>query len=272
MKKLSVIVLAIVLCLSSAFYACGKSNRDENTLIVGASSTPHAEILEFVKSDFEALGYKLEIAIYTDYIMPNKSLANGDLDANFFQHLPYLEQYNKKNSTNLISACAVHYEPMAIFANGLTDLNQIRTGTKIIIPADTSNQARALFLLEENGLITLDQNATIYNVTILDVLDSKGFNLIAVEAASIPAQLRQNANGAIAVINGNYAIGAGLSLSNALAIEGKNSNAATTYANILAVKSGNENRQPIKDLVKLLTSEKVKNFITNNYDGAVLPV
>ena len=271
MKKISIIVCALLLCLSSIFAACS-GKRDENTLIVGASATPHAEILEFVKEDFEALGYKLEIVVYTDYVMPNNSLANGDLDANFFQHLPYLQEYNKSKSTNLISACAVHYEPMAIFGNGISGLDQLPQGSKIIIPADSTNQARALLLLQANGLITLKEGANLSNISILTVENSNGYNLIPVEAASIPAQLKQNGNNAIAVVNGNYAIGAGLSLSNALALESSDSDAALTYANILAINAGDENREPIKALVTLLTSQKVKDYITNSFSGAVLPV
>ena len=269
MKKLLIFTCIIALTLS-CFTGCGE--RDENHIIVGASATPHAEILEFIKEDYEALGYKLEIKIYTDYIMPNASLANNDLDANYFQHLPYLQQYNKKNSTNLISACAVHYEPMGIFANGLTSIADISSNATIIIPADQSNQARALFLLAENGIITLEEGATIESVTVLDVLDAKGHTLRPVEAASIPAQLKNGNHGTVAVINGNYALSSGISLSTALATEDRNSEAALTYANILAVKSGSEQRQAIKDLVTLLTSEKVKNYISSSYQGAVLPL
>lgn len=269
MKKIITFICILALTLS-CFTGCGK--RDENHIIVGASSTPHAEILEFIKSDYEALGYTLEIVIYTDYIMPNTSLAIGDLDANYFQHLPFLQQYNKSNGANLVSACAVHYEPMGIFAKGVNDISAISQNSVIIIPADQSNQARALFLLAENNLITLADGVTITNVTVLDVVDDKGHTIRPVEAASIPAQLNQGDNGTVAVINGNYALSSGISLTTALAVEDKNSEAALTYANVLAVQNGHEQRQAIKDLVKLLTSEKVKNYITANYQGAVLPL
>lgn len=269
MKKLFILFSAIILTLCS-LTACGK--RSENHIVVGATSTPHAEILQFIKEDYEKLGYKLDIIIYSDYIMPNVSLAMGDLDANYFQHLPYLQQYNSQRQTSLISACAVHYEPMGIFAKGVNSLSEIPQNALIIIPADQSNQARALLLLAENNIITLAPNASIAEITVLDVLDDKGHILRPVEAASIPAQLNQGDNGTVGVINGNYALASGISLNTALAVENNDSQAALTYANILAVQQGAEKRQAIIDLVNLLTSEKVKNYISANYQGAVLPI
>ena len=269
MKKLICFICLVVTCLTVT--GCfGK--RDENTLIVGASSTPHADILRFIEQDFESFGYKLEIKVYADYVLPNTALAAGDLDANFFQHLPYLQSYNAEHKTNLISACAVHYEPMGIFGNNVSSLSTLPAGAKILIPADGSNQTRALLLLAENNVITLKNGVDINTgVTPNDIANNNGYKVVAVEAATIPA-LNYSENGTIAVINGNYALSAGYSISNALAIESSDGAAATTYANIIAVQSGDENREAIKKLVELLTSEKTKQFITNNYNGAVLPV
>lgn len=270
MKKLLCFICLIVTCIT--FTGCFNT-KDENTLIVGASSTPHADILRFVKEDFESFGYKLEIKVYSDYVLPNSALAAGDLDANFFQHLPYLLSFNKDNGTNLVSACAVHYEPMGIFGKNLTNLSSIPANTKIIIPADGTNQTRALLLLAQNGIITLKDGVNVSTgATPNDILNSNGHNVIAVEAATIPAQFNYSENGTIAVINGNYALSAGIAISTALAIESKDGESATTYANIIAVRAGDENRGAIQKLVELLTNEKTKQFITNNYSGAVLPI
>ncbi len=270
MKKLLCFICLIVTCLSVT--GCfGK--RDENTLIVGASSTPHADILRFIEQDFESFGFKLEIKIYSDYVLPNTALASGDLDANFFQHLPYLESYNAEHKTNLVSACAVHYEPMGIFGKNLSSLSALPAGAKIIVPTDGSNQTRALLLLAENNVITLKSGVDINTgATPNDIANDNGYNIVPVEAATIPAQLNYSENGSIAVINGNYALSAGLSISSALALESSDGESAITYANILAVQSGDENREAIKKLVELLTSEQTKQYIANNYNGAVLPV
>lgn len=269
MKKFILIICAVV-ALSSLFCSC---KADPNTLIVGATANPHAQILQFVKEDYEALGYKLKIKIYTDYVMPNTSLASGDLHANFFQHLPYLENFNKEKGTNLVSACAVHYEPMAIFGKNISSLSQIAKNAKIIIPTDASNQSRALLLLAEHNIITLSENANVLTgVTLLNVVNNNGYNLIPVDSASAPAQLNNADNGAIALLNGNYALASGYDLANALAIENSNSETAIRYANVLAVKAENLNDPKIQALVNLLTSEKVKEYIISTFNGAVLPV
>lgn len=269
MKKLLTISLLLSLSFTTIFAGCFGT---KNTVHVGASAKPHAQILEFIKEDYEALGYKLEIHVYTDYVMPNKSLASKDLDANYFQHLPYLNEYNKQFSTNLISACAVHYEPMGIFGKNVSDINSVPNNVPVIIPADSSNQARALLLLAEYGLITLKTGVESTKVSILDVENSFSRNLVAVEPATIPAQLNNADSGAIAVINGNYALASGLSLEDALATENEESAGTKAYANILAINQGDENREEIKALITLLTSDKVKEYITQTFNGAVLPV
>jgi len=266
MKKiictLLVTILTLGLCFS--FTACGKN--DEKTIIVGASSTPHAEILNFIKDDIKEKGYTLEVEVFNDYVTPNQALNYGDIDANYFQHLPYLNNYNKQNGTSLVSAGVIHYEPLAIFGNGVT-LDNIPAGTPIFIPSDASNCTRALILLAENNVITLPDDASVEKgVTVLDIVDDNGYNIELVEASTVAAQLT---SGSLIVINGNYAIGAKLDITKALAKESSTGQSAQTYGNIIAVKSGNENSEKIKVLIETLKTDKVKAFIESKYKGAV---
>ncbi len=271
MKKILSLALVAVLLLA-ALCACGAKN-DENTIKVGASSTPHAEILEVVKDDLAAKGYTLEIVVYDDYILPNKGVSDGDLDANYFQHTPYLNSYNADNNTDIVSAGLVHYEPFGIYGNGVTDLGALAAGATILIPADDSNETRALFLLQQEGLITLPEDASAeVGVSHLDIVDNGGYNIVAVEAQTVPAQLKNSDEGTIAVINGNYAIGAGLKIADALASEDASGEAAQTYANIVAVQKGNESTDKIKALVEALQSEKVATYIADTYAGAVVTI
>lgn len=271
MKKiLSLIVsLAVVIGL---FSGCG-AKKDDKTIKVGASSTPHAEILESVKEDLAAKGYTLEVVIYDDYVLPNKALADGTLDANYFQHKPYLDSFNAQNGTNLASAAAIHYEPFGIYSNDVTDLKDLKPGATIVIPADDSNETRALLLLAQENIIKLPEGASAAKgVTTLDIVDNGGYNIQTVQAETVPAQLKNSDPGSIAVINGNYAIGAGLKISDALATENANGDAAQTYANIVAVRSGEESSEKTKALVDALKTDKVKSFIDEKYAGAVLPI
>ena len=272
MKKILSLALALVLTLSLlALASCGK--KDENTIVVGASSTPHAEILEVVVDDLAAQGYTLEIKIYDDYILPNTGVDDGALDANYFQHTPYLNSFNQDNGTDIVSAGLVHYEPFGIYGNGVTDLSTLAEGALIIIPADDSNETRALFLLAQEGLITLPADASAEKgVTTLDIVDNGGYNIVPVEAQTVPAQLKNSDEGTIAVINGNYAIGAGLKIADALATEDASGTAAQTYANIVAVKNVNETSAKIKALVEALQSDKVAQYIADTYDGAVVSI
>ena len=270
MKKLLTIALVLTLCLV-AFASCGA--KDDTTIVVGASSTPHAEILEVVVDDLAAKGYTLDIKIYDDYILPNTGVQDGALDANYFQHTPYLNSFNASNGTDIVSAGLVHYEPFGIYGNGVTDLKALAAGARIIIPADDSNETRALFLLAQEGLITLPEDASAEKgVNHLDIVDNGGYDIVPVEAQTVPAQLKNSDAGTIAVINGNYAIGAGLKIADALATEDASGAAAQTYANIVAVKRGNENSDKIKALVEALQSEKVAQFIASKYDGAVVTI
>ena len=281
MKRLVTLLLALALVFSvAAFTGCSKSNSNDvsgdssdKTIKVGASSTPHAEILEQVKVKLAEEGYTLEIVIYDDYILPNKALADGELDANYFQHTPYLESYNEANGTDLVAAALIHYEPFGIYGNGITDLKDLADGATIIVPADDSNETRALLLLQQEGLIKLaDDASAATGVTTLDIVDDNGYNVTTVQAETVPAQLENSDKGSIAVINGNYALGAGLHVSDALAIEDASGDAAQTYANIVAVRNGEENSDKTKALVSALQSDEVKDYIEKTYKGAVVAI
>lgn len=268
--RFSLILLASVLVLSAALLAgCAGSNG--KTIRVGASSTPHAEILEQVKADLAAKGYTLEIVTYDDYVLPNNDLQNGNLDANYFQHTPYLNSFNKSNNTTLVSAGAIHYEPFGLYGNAVSSLQNLPSGTKVFIPADDSNETRALLLLAQEGLIVLPEGVNAADgVNHLDIVDAKGLDIQPVEASTVPAQFRNAGDGTLAVINGNYAIGAGIKIADALATENADGDAAQTYANIVAVKAGNESSEAVKALIEVLKTDKVRNFLKEKYAGAVV--
>lgn len=282
MKKTISIVLALVLALA-ALTGCGSSastpaaevasDSGLEVITVGASATPHAEILETVKEALAAEGYDLQITVFDDYVLPNKALADGEIDANYFQHTPYLNSYNASNGTDLVSAALIHYEPFGIYANGVSALSELAEGATILIPADDSNETRALFLLQQEGLITLPDDASAeVGVSHLDIVDNGGYNIVPVQADTVPAQLANSDAGTIAVINGNYAIQAGLKVADALATEAADGDAAQTYANIIAVAAGNETNEKTAALVKALQTDAVKQFIADSYDGAVVAI
>lgn len=244
-------------------------NTDLKVITVGASPTPHAEILEAAAPVLKEAGYELKIVQYTDYIQPNVALSTGELDANYFQHFPYLEAYNEENKTKLVSAGAIHYEPFGIYAGKTASLDALADGAKVAVPNDTTNEARALLLLEASGLIKLNPNAGL-NATKQDITENtKNLDIVEVEAAQVPRSL-QDVD--IAVINGNYAIDAGLKVSDALATEDSKSIAATTYANVIAVREGDEKSDAILALINALESDEVKKFIEDKYSGAVVPM
>lgn len=241
-------------------------------IVVGASSTPHAEILEAVKGELEALGYELEVTIFDDYVMPNLALADGEIDANYFQHEPYLLNFNAENGTDLVSAAAIHYEPMGIYGGSKSSLDELAEGDIIAVPNDGTNEARALLLLQDQGLITLKEgiDASTETATILDIAENpKNLEIVEMEAKNIPHSLPDVA---FAVINGNYALQAGLTGNDALASESADSDAAQTYANILAVRAGEEDSAKTQALVTALTSETCRQFIEETYSGAVVPI
>ena len=290
MKKVLAIVLAALLIVTALAGCAAKSETadtaaDSTTtdtaaaettdgklevLKVGASSTPHAEILEQVKDTLAAEGYDLQIVVYDDYVLPNQSLADGSLDANYFQHTPYLNSFNAANGTDLVSAAKIHYEPFGLYGNGVDSVDAIASDATILIPADDSNETRALLLLAQEGLIELPADASAEKgVTTLDIVDAKGHDVQALQADTVPAQLANSNEGTVAVINGNYALQAGLHASDALAIEDASGDAAQTYANIVACRAGEENSAKIQALVKALQSDAVKTYIENTYNGAV---
>ena len=289
MKKIIALILTLAAVFSLA--ACGSSSTpaaateapaaadaaeapaaaEPVEITVGATAVPHAEILEQVKDALAEEGYTLNIVIYDDYVLPNQALAEGTLDANYFQHRPYLNSYNESNGTDLVSAAVIHYEPFGIYGNGVASISEVPEGATIIIPADDSNGTRALLLLQQEGLIELPEDASLEKgVTVLDIVDDHGYNVQAVQADTVPAQLKNSDEGTIAVINGNYALAAGLKISDALATEDANGTAAQTYANIIAVRAGDENSPKTQALLKALKTDAVKQYIADTYNGAVV--
>ncbi len=278
MKKLTVALLALTLSLT-AFVGCTKdanndNNAEENkTIVVGASSTPHAEILEQVKDVLAEEGYTLDIRVFDDYVLPNTALDSGDLDANYFQHTPYLLSFNEKNGTNLVVKELIHYEPFGIYGNGVTSIDEVADGATILIPADDSNETRALLLLEQEGLIKLaDGVKALTGITVLDVVDNGGYEIKELQADMVPAQLANSDEGTIAVINGNYALQAGLNIADALATEAADGDAAQTYANVIAVREEDKDSEKINALIDALKTDEVKEFIAEKYNGAVVAI
>ena len=261
MKKLAAFALVLVLVFSGSALA--------ETIRVGSSITPHAEILNVVKPILAEQGYDLEVVEYTDYVLPNTATESGELDANYFQHQPYLDDFNAQNGTHLVSVAAIHYEPFAIYAGKSDSLENIADGATIAVPNDGTNEARALLLLEAQGLIKLREDAG-FTATKLDIEENpKNLDIVEMEAAQLPRVLPDVD---FAVINGNYAIQGGLKVADALASESVESESAQTYANVLVVKEGNENNPAILALVDALKTEEVRKFIEDTYEGAVVPM
>lgn len=280
MRKRLVTLLTAGVLAASLFVGCGSKEEtkadgeaaktesaEDKVITIGATPSPHAEILEIVKENLEAEGYTLEIVEYNDYVIPNTALEDGDLDANFFQHQPYLDDFNAENGTHIVSVAAVHFEPMGIYAGKTASIDAVSDGAVVAVPNDTTNEARALLLLEANGLIKLKDGAGI-TATVLDIEENPlNLEIQELEAAQIPNSL-QDVD--IAVINGNYALSAGIS--DPIAVEASDSLAADTYANIVCVKEGNENTDKTKALVNAVLQDNVKEYIENTYEGAVVPV
>lgn len=274
-KKVLSAVLAVSL-LATLFTGCGAKGKDsaksdkssdDTTIKVGACVTPHAEILEAIKDDLKEQGYDLEVVTYNDYVLPNTALESGELDANYFQHKPYLEDFNKENGTHLVGVAAVHFEPMAIYAGKTASLDEVKDGAIVAIPNDTTNEARALLLLEAQGLIKLKEGAGI-QATVADIEENPhNLTIQELEAAQVAKSI-QDVD--FAVVNGNYALGAGLTES--IAVEASDSLAAETYANYVCVREGEEKSPKTEALVKAILSDKVRDYINDNYKGAVVPV
>lgn len=243
--------------------------EEKGTITVAASATPHAEILEQAKPILAAEGWDLEVTVFDDYIQPNLVVESGDIDANYFQHIPYLENFNEEQGTHLVNAGGIHYEPFGIYPGTKTSLDELAEGDVIAVPNDTTNEARALLLLESNGILTLKDGAGL-TATIKDIEDNpKDVEILELEAAQVP---RVKDEVAFVVLNGNYALEAGFSVAkDSIAYEKSDSEAAKTYVNVIAVKEGNEDSEKTKALVDALTSEEIKDYITTTYDGAVIP-
>lgn len=244
-----------------------ESKAELEKIVVGASPTPHAEILNAVKDELAKEGYELEVVEYNDYVLPNTSTEDGELDANFFQHEPYLKDFNAENGTHLVTVAYIHFEPFGIYAGKTSDLKELKDGAKVLVPNDTTNEARALLLLQQEGLIKLKEGVGL-QATKLDIEENPlNLEIIESEAAQV-ARAVQDVD--IACVNGNYALGAGLS--DPIAVESVESEAAQTYANIVCVKEGNEDSPKTKALVKALTSDTAKKFIESKYGNSVIPV
>lgn len=269
MKKLLAVVLTGAFVVS-ALAGCGKStSADDKVIKVAASATPHAEILEQAKPLLEAKGYDLQVTVFDDYVQPNEVVESGDFDANYFQHIPYLESFNEEKGTHLVNAGGIHYEPFGIYPGTKASLDELADGDSIAVPNDTTNEARALLLLQDNGIITLKEGAGL-TATKNDIVENPyNVDIVELEAAQVP---RVKDEVAFMVLNGNYALEAGFSVAkDAIAYEKADSEAAKTYVNVIAVKEGNENSDKIKALVEVLTSREIKDYINNTYDGAVIP-
>lgn len=265
-NRLLSILLSGVLVLSLA--GCGSSKNDDKTITIGVSPVPHKEVVEEIKSEVEKEGYTLEIKEFDDYETPNTAVQEGEIDANYFQHIAYLNTTNEQKGYNLVNVAEIHFEPMALYSTKVSDLNSINDGATIAIPNDPSNEARALRLLEKAGLIKVKSGELI---TIADITENtKNLKFKELEAAQLPRILEEVEG---AVINGNYALAANLNTNeNGIFVEDNKDSLIKDYTNILAVKEGNESSEKVTVLKKALTSDKVKEYINEKYKGAVVPV
>ena len=266
MKKVFAIVLCLALILSLG--ACAK--KEDKTITVAASPIPHAEILKVAGDVLAKDGWTLKVTEYPDYVVPNTVVEDGEMDANYFQHQPYLDTFNAENKTHLVSVAQIHYEPFGIYAGTKSAIADLADGDKIAIPNDGSNRARALLLLEAQGIIKLAESVGV-QATVLDITEKTvDVEIVEMEAAQI-AGVRDSV--ALVVLNGNFALLAGLNAgTDAIAVEDAASIAAQTYANILVVKEGNEKTAKTEALKKALLSTEVKDYINSSYKGAVVPI
>ena len=274
MKKKSILSILLVGALAIGLVGCGASNdktgsADDKTIKIGVTPVPHKGIAEIAQKELEAKGYTVEIVEFTDYVTPNTSLEEGELDANYFQTIAYLDETNEGKGLHLTYTAGVHLEPLAAYSKTIKDLNELEDGATVVVPNDASNEARALRVLESAGLIKLNEGEL---VTVKDITENKkNLKFEELEAAQLPRILEEVD---LAVINGNYALEAGLSpAEDAVIIEDSSSEASKKYYNVIAVKEGTEDTQKIKDLTEALTSDAVKQYIEDTYkDGSVIPV
>lgn len=277
MKKRSILTAIIAGIVSIGLIGCGNSegssndsssNGDDKVIKVGVSPVPHEEIMEVAKPLLEAKGYTVEIVEFTDYVLPNTALESGEIDANYFQHIAYLNSFNADNGTHLTYTAEIHLEPMGAFSKKYKTVDEVEEGAVVAVPDDPSNEARALRVLAAAGLIEVNDGELITTADITS--NPKNLEFKELEAATLPRVLEDVD---IAVINGNYALEAGLDVNNdAFYAEDKNVESLKEIRNVLAVKEGNENSQKIKDLTEALTSDEVREFIEEKYKGAVVPV
>ena len=268
MKKFLAILVTGAL-IAGTLTGCGGSSKDDKVIKVAASATPHSEILEQVKPILEEQGYDLQVTVFDDYVQPNEVVESGEFDANYFQHIPYLNSFNEEKGTHLVNAGGIHYEPFGIYPGTKASLDEVADGDSIAVPNDTTNEARALLLLQDNGLITLKDGAGL-EATVNDIVENPhNLEIVELEAAQVPRVVGEVA---FVVLNGNYALEAGYSVAkDSIAYESTDSEAAKTYVNVIAVKEGNENSAKIKALVEALKSDAIKTYINDTYDGAVIP-
>lgn len=243
--------------------------EDKGTITVAASATPHAEILEKAAPILAEQGWTLDVTVFDDYILPNNVVESEEFNANYFQHIPYLDSFNAEQGTHLVNAGGIHYEPFGIYPGTKSDLSELADGDTIAVPNDTTNEARALLLLEDNGVLTLKEGAGL-EATVNDIEEKKiDVEILELEAAQV-ARVKDEV--AFVVLNGNYALQAGFSVANdSVAYETSDSEAAKTYVNVIAVKEGHEEDEGIKALVEVLKSDEIKQYINDTYDGAVIP-
>ena len=247
----------------------GDTVASKGTIKVAASATPHAEILAAAKPILAEQGWDLEVTEFDDYVLPNEVVESGEMDANYFQHVPYLDSFNEEKGTHLVEVGKIHYEPFGIYPGTKSSLDDIADGDVIAVPNDTTNEARALLLLQDNGIITLKDGAGL-EATVNDIAENP-YN-VEIEELAAESVARVTGEVAYVVLNGNYALQAGFSVAkDALAYEKSDSEAAKTYVNVIVVKEGNENNEGVKALVDVLKSDEIKDFINGTYDGAVIP-
>ncbi len=264
MKKLTAAAVAATLVCALAVPAAA-----EGKIKVAASPTPHAEILAKAEEMLAKDGWELEVIEFTDYVQPNLVVDSGEIYANYFQHIPYLESFNEEQGTSLVNAGSIHYEPFGIYPGTKASIDELEEGDVIAVPNDTTNEARALLLLQDNGLLTLAEGAGL-TATVNDIEENPmNLEILELEAAQVS---RYTKEAALVVLNGNYALDAGYTVAeDAIAYEASDSEAAKTYVNIIAVKEGNENNEGVAALVEALKSDEMKDFINETYNGAVIP-
>lgn len=269
MKKKIIATLVATALAATALVGCGSKGADSKVIKVAATAVPHAEILEAAKPILAEKGYDLQVTIFEDYVQPNNVVESGELDANYFQHTPYLNSFNEEQGTHLVNVGDIHYEPFGIYPGTASDLANIPDNATIAIPNDTTNEARALLLLQDNGIITLKDDAGM-EATVLDIVENPyNIEFVELEAAQVSHVISEVS---FVVLNGNYALEAGLNAQDdALAAETSDSLAAKTYVNIVVVKEGNENNEGVKALVDVLKSDDIVKFINEKYQGSVVP-